>query len=64
MHHTLVHRIGSGLARRWRAVRATGDGGYSTETIIVTALLAALAIIAIGIIVAKVLATANNVNTG
>ncbi|TQS42811.1 hypothetical protein [Cryptosporangium phraense] len=41
-----------------------GDGGYSTETVLVTALLVALAIAVLGIIAAKVLAKANSINLG
>ena len=52
------------LAARWRALRADPDAGYSTETVIVTALLAALALTAVGIIVAKVVAKANSITTG
>ncbi len=52
------------LGARWRALRADPDAGYSTETVIVTALLAALALTAVGIIVAKVVAKANSITTG
>ncbi len=43
--------------------RRSSEAGYSTETVIVTALLAGLALTAVGIIVAKVLATANGIST-
>ena len=52
------------LAARWQALRADPDAGYSTEAVIVTALLAALALTAVGIIVAKVIAKANSITTG
>ena len=52
------------LAQRWQALRADPDAGYSTEAVIVTALLAALALAAVGIIVAKVIAKANSITTG
>ncbi|MDA8070777.1 MAG: hypothetical protein M0Z82_04060 [Actinomycetota bacterium] len=52
------------LHSRWEALRADPEGGYTTETVIVTALLAALALTAVGIIVAKVVAAANNISTG
>lgn len=52
------------LTCRWRALRASPEAGYSTEAVIVTALLAGLALTAVGIIVAKVLTAANNVSTG
>jgi len=43
--------------------RRSSDAGYSTEAVIVTALLAGLALTAVGIIVTKVLATANGIST-
>ena len=52
------------LTVRWQTLRADPEAGYSTEAVIVTALLAALALTAVGIIVAKVVASANNINTG
>jgi hypothetical protein len=52
------------IRRRWRAVRATGDGGYSTEAVLVTALLVTLAIVVIGIIAVKVASKANSINLG
>ncbi|MDA8062341.1 MAG: hypothetical protein M0T80_07920 [Actinomycetota bacterium] len=52
------------LQGRWEALRADPEAGYTTETVIVTALLAALALTAVGIIVAKVVAAANNISTG
>ncbi len=52
------------IRRRWRAVRATGDGGYSTEVVLVTALLVTLAIVVIGIIALKVSNKANSINLG
>ena len=52
------------FAARWQALRAEPDAGYSTEAVIVTALLAALALAAVGIIVAKVIAKANSITTG
>ena len=48
---------------RWQALRADPEAGYSTEAVIVTALLAALALTAVGIIVAKVVSSANNIST-
>jgi hypothetical protein len=52
------------VRHRWRAVRDTKDGGYSTEAVLVTALLVAMALVVIGIIVAKVTSKANNINLG
>ncbi|MEU6158817.1 hypothetical protein [Streptomyces sp. NPDC047130] len=45
-------------------MRDNPDGGYTTETVIVTALLALLAIAVVGIIVAKVTAKANGIDLG
>jgi hypothetical protein len=50
------------LRHRWRAVLDTKDGGYSTEAVLVTALLTALAIVVIGAIVVKVKAKADGIN--
>ncbi|WP_431953437.1 hypothetical protein [Actinacidiphila sp. bgisy167] len=47
------------LRRRMRE-----DGGYSTETVIVTALLALLALAVVGIIAAKVTSKANGIDLG
>ncbi|WP_170323804.1 hypothetical protein [Cryptosporangium phraense] len=41
-----------------------GDAGYSTEVVLVTALLVALVIVVVGIIAAKVLAKANSIDLG
>lgn len=53
--------------RAWgRRVRRgmTRDAGYSTEAVIVTALLAVMGLAVIGIIVAKVTAKANGIDLG
>ncbi|MFD7169251.1 hypothetical protein [Streptomyces violascens] len=47
-------------AKAWMA----DDAGYSTETVIVTALLVILALSAIGVIASKVLAKANGLDLG
>jgi hypothetical protein len=52
------------IRRRWRTVRDTRDGGYSTEAVLVTAALVTLALVVIGIIAAKVTAKANSINLG
>lgn len=52
------------LRDRLTAVWEKGEAGYSTEAVVVTALLVALAIAAIAIIAAKVLAKANSISTG
>lgn len=60
---TILRHIFTVLHGRWQALRADPDAGYSTEAVIVTALLAGLALAAVGIIVAKVLSAANNIST-
>ena len=52
-----------GMLRHRRAAARADQGGYSTEAVIVTALLVALAITAVGIIATKVLAKANSIST-
>ena len=59
----VIRHLFTVLHGRWRALRADPDAAYSTEAVIVTALLAALALTAVGIIVAKVVSSANNINT-
>ena len=61
---TVLKNLFEVLCARWRALRAEPEAGYSAETVIVTALLAALALTAVGIIVAKVVAKANSITTG
>ncbi len=54
------------VARTWLLARREiirNESGYSTESVIVTALLAALAIAAVGIIGVKVIGKANNIST-
>ncbi|MGH9055262.1 MAG: hypothetical protein ACRDYY_05265 [Acidimicrobiales bacterium] len=60
---TILRHLFQILAVRWQALRADPEAGYSTEAVIVTALLAALALTAVGIIVAKVVSAANNIST-
>lgn len=49
----------------WRVrLGMTRDAGYSTEAVIVTALLAVMGLAVIGIIVAKVTAKANGIDLG
>jgi hypothetical protein len=66
MHPELImlrHLLGL-LRARWQMLRAEPEAGYSTETVVVTALLVALAIAVLAIIAVKVTSTANNINTG
>ncbi|MGW3627538.1 hypothetical protein [Streptomyces sp. NPDC000880] len=44
--------------------KARSDAGYTTETIVVTALLVILSLTVVGIIVAKVTAKANGIDLG
>jgi hypothetical protein len=60
-----VMRAAAGILRaRLAAARRARDVGYTTETVVVTALLVALAIAAVAIIVSKVLGKANGLNLG
>jgi hypothetical protein len=52
------------LRARWEVLRREPDAGYSTETVLVTALLVVMALAVIAIIVAKVTAKANGINLG
>ena len=52
------------LHSRLTQLSRQGDAGYTTETVVVIALLVALAIAAIAIIATKVLAKANSLNLG
>ena len=45
-------------------LRQRPDGGYTNETVVVTALLVGAAILVIGIIIAKVTTKANNIDLG
>ena len=59
----VIRHLFTVLHGRWQALRADPEAAYSTEAVIVTALLAALALTAVGIIVAKVVSSANNITT-
>jgi len=52
------------LRGRLAQARRDGEAGYTTETVVVIALLVALAIAAVAIIAAKVLAKANSIQLG
>ena len=52
------------LRARLAAVRRTRDAGYTSETVVVIALLVILALGVIAIIAAKVTAKANSINLG
>ncbi len=59
-----IRLAGAVLRGRLAQARRDGEAGYTTETVVVIALLVALAIAAIAIITAKVLAKANSLNLG
>ena len=52
----------TGLIRRHRRATSTRDAGYSTEAVVVIALLVAAAIVVIGILTVKLTNRANAVN--
>jgi hypothetical protein len=60
---TYLHTLATVLRARLAQARHN-DGGYTTETVVVIALLVALAIAAIALISAKVLAKAGSLNLG
>ncbi len=59
----IIRHLFTVLHGRWQALRADREAAYSTEAVIVTALLAGLALTAVGIIVYKVVTAANNITT-
>jgi hypothetical protein len=59
----IIRHLFTVLHGRWQALRADPEAAYSTEAVIVTALLAGLALTAVGIIVYKVVTAANNITT-
>jgi hypothetical protein len=58
----LVGYLITEIRNRWQIVKASKDAGYTTETVIGIALLAALAIAVIAIIAGKITAKANSIN--
>lgn len=58
----LLRQAMAGLRGRLRLLRAE-DAGYSTEAVVVIALLVAMAVAAVAIIAAKVLSAANGIKT-
>jgi hypothetical protein len=52
------------LRARIERLRRDPEAGYTTETVVVTALLVVAAIVVVAIIVAKVTAKANGINLG
>lgn len=60
----LNHLFTTMRSARQRLVRSHRDDGYSTETILVAALLVVMALAVIAILVTKVTAKANSINLG
>ena len=60
----ILSYLAAEVRHRWHAVRATKDGGYSTEAVVVTAVLAVGAAVVLGIVVTKLIAKANSINLG
>ena len=60
--HDYWMAVWTGLRARWELLRSAPDAGYSTETVLVTALLVVAALAIIAIIVAKVTAKANGIS--
>ena len=52
------------LRARCEELRRNPDAGYTTETVLVTALLVVAALTVVAIIVAKVITKANGINLG
>ncbi|WP_086828700.1 hypothetical protein [Allokutzneria sp. NRRL B-24872] len=50
------------VAARWDVVHRDPDAGYSTETVLVTALLVVAAIAVVAIITAKIISKARGIN--
>ncbi|GAU71117.1 putative hypothetical protein [Streptomyces sp. NBRC 110611] len=61
---TLTRRLRDHLAEVRQQARDHGDAGYTTETVLITALLAILALTVVGIIAAKVLGKAKGLDLG
>ncbi|MEU5885021.1 hypothetical protein [Spirillospora sp. NPDC047279] len=59
---TVLKAFAATVWNRWR--QGPRDAGYTTESVVVTALLVALAIAAVALIAAKVRAKASGLNLG
>jgi fatty acid desaturase len=60
----LLRLAAAALRTRLAQTRREPDAGYTTETVVVVALLVAMALAAVAIITAKVIAKANSLNLG
>ena len=61
MHPYLV-TLWTTLKARWDGLRRDPEAGYSTETVLVTALLVVAALAVLAIIASKVIAKANSID--
>lgn len=61
---TVIAQLIARLRGRLQMLREEPEAGYSTEAVVVIALLVAMAITAVGIIAAKVIAAAHHISTG
>ena len=61
---TLITLVHNHLSVHLAAWRKDPDGGYSTETVVVTAVLIVAALLVVGIIVAKSITKAHSINFG
>jgi hypothetical protein len=59
---TFLAVLAETLRQRWRQLREQPDAGYSTEAVVITALLVAAALAAVAIITAKVLDRARSID--
>lgn len=62
--HPLVAVVLARIAESRRRMREEPEAGYSTETVVVTALLVVLALVVLGIIAVKVTEKANGITLG
>lgn len=64
MMRTYWDLLGAGLRARIAELRRNPDAGYTTETVVITALLVVAALTVVTIIVGKVVTKANSINLG
>ena len=60
----VIRHLINQLRARLQTIRAEPEAGYSTEAVVVIALLVAMAVTAVGIIAVKVLSAAHKISTG
>jgi hypothetical protein len=60
----IVLQVISRLRERLTLAQAQSEAGYSTEAVVVIALLVAMAVAAVAVVSAKVLSKANGIDTG